>query len=82
MFPEEDESLAWTLPPDETTVREEEQEDLESEEELSQNRESDESQASGPIEFDRSVQEREDAWLAAVQPVSYTHLTLPTILRV
>ena len=65
MFPEEDESLAWTLPPDDGTAHEEEQEDLEEEEELSQNRESEESQASRPIEFDRSVQEREDAWLAA-----------------
>jgi len=67
MFPEADESLAWTLPPDDRAASEQEEEDIEEEEELDQDKEEEEIHPSAPIEFDRSVQEREDAWLAGVQ---------------
>ena len=67
MFPETDESLAWTLPPDDRAASDQEDEDIEEEEELDQGKEEEEMRPSAPIEFDRSVQEREDAWLAGVQ---------------
>ena len=67
MFPEADESLAWTLPPDDRAASEQEDEDIEKEEEFDQGQEEEEMHPSAPIEFDRSVQEREDAWLAGVQ---------------
>ena len=56
MFPEADESLGWTLPPDDRAASEQEDEDIEEEEELDQGREEEEVHPSAPIEFDRSVQ--------------------------
>ena len=64
MFPEVDESLAWTLPPDDRAASEQEDEEIDEEEELDQGRGEEEVHPSASIEFDRSVQEREDAWLA------------------
>ena len=61
MFPEADESLAWTLPPDDRATSEQEDDDIDDEEELDQGKEEEEVHPSAPIEFDRSVQEREDS---------------------
>ena len=62
MFPEADESLAWTLPPDDRATSEQEDEDIDEEEEPDQGREDEEAHLSAPIEFDRSVQQIREEW--------------------
>jgi len=67
MFPEAGESLAWTLDIGGRAASEQEDEDIEDQEEIYQGKVEEEMHLSAPVELYRSVQEREDAWLAGVQ---------------